>query len=313
MQVHERTSPFPRRLVPSVLTALLLQAATAHAAGDGAALARADSLYVAQDWNRAIEAYAAIVPGLPQDGLHWYRYGTSLLQAGRAAEAIPALERSESIGHNPQVMYNLACALAREKRDDEAIGWLSKATAAGFNQKGLLESDTDFAALRTHAQWPEILTAADRNARPCAFDELHRQLDFWVGDWDVVTPAGQPAGESHVDVILGTCVIFENWTGSQGMSGKSFNYIDPETHAWRQTWVTDKGNVHQYTGEFSDHAMRYRRETKDASGQTTLHKMTLFDLGPGHVRQLGESSTDGGKTWTTEYDLHYHRKATTAG
>jgi len=301
-------APFPLALACTSLVALLLQAVTTNAVVDEAILARADSLYVAQDWTHAVEAYAALVPDLPQDGLHWYRYGTSLLQAGRAAEAIPALEHSESIGHHPQVMYNLACALAREKRADEALEWLSKATAAGFSQKTLLESDSDFASLRTHDQWSAILSAADRNARPCAFDEQHRQLDFWVGDWDVATPAGQPAGESHVEVILGTCVIFENWTGFQGMTGKSFNFIDPETHAWHQTWVNDKGGVHDYDGEFSDHAMCYRRKTKDASGQITLHKMTLFDLEPGHVRQLGESSTDGGKTWTTTYDLHYHRK-----
>jgi len=36
--------------------------------------------------------------------------------------------------------------------------------------------------------------------------------------------------------------------------------------------------------------------------------MTLFPLEPGHVRQLGESSSDGGTTWSVQYDLHYFRR-----
>jgi tetratricopeptide (TPR) repeat protein len=286
---------------------LALQAPESHAGDDARALAHADSLYGAQAWPQAVAAYADVVPGRPQDGLHWYRYGTSLLQAGRAAEAIPALQHSESIGHNPRVMYNLACALVREHRNDEALDWLLAATAAGFDRPKLLETDADLAPLRSRARWGDVVAAAERNARPCAFDDRHRQLDFWIGDWDVVTAGDQPAGESHVEAILGTCVIFENWTGLQGMSGKSFNFIDPATDRWKQTWVNDKGGVQEYVGEFTGDAMCYRRETQDGSGPT-LWKMTLFDLEPGHVRQLGESSTDGGTTWTTQYDLHYHRK-----
>jgi hypothetical protein len=37
-------------------------------------------------------------------------------------------------------------------------------------------------------------------------------------------------------------------------------------------------------------------------------KMTFSKLGPDKVRQLGEMSTDGGKTWTVAYDLIYVRK-----
>jgi hypothetical protein len=39
----------------------------------------------------------------------------------------------------------------------------------------------------------------------------------------------------------------------------------------------------------------------------TLQKMTFFDQ-HGTVRQLGETSTDDGKTWTVAYDLVYTRK-----
>src|SRR5215813_9919828 len=48
----------------------------------------------------------------------------------------------------------------------------------------------------------------------------HRQLDFWVGDWDVVvharqTPDGPFAdakGRQHVESILGGCAVAETFS-----------------------------------------------------------------------------------------------------
>jgi hypothetical protein len=36
--------------------------------------------------------------------------------------------------------------------------------------------------------------------------------------------------------------------------------------------------------------------------------MTYTKLPRGEVRQFGENSADGGKTWTTSFDLIYARK-----
>ena len=37
-------------------------------------------------------------------------------------------------------------------------------------------------------------------------------------------------------------------------------------------------------------------------------RLTFFPVSANEVRQLGEASADGGKTWKTQYDLYYHRK-----
>jgi hypothetical protein len=39
-----------------------------------------------------------------------------------------------------------------------------------------------------------------------------------------------------------------------------------------------------------------------------IQRMTFHNLGPDKVRQHGENSNDGGKTWTTSFDLEYRRK-----
>ncbi len=151
---------------------------------------------------------------------------------------------------------------------------------------------------------------ADRKARPCAYSTEAQQLDFWIGDW-AVTSSGAPAGESHVEKILNECVIFENWTGARGLSGKSFNIWDGSHKEWRQTWVDSSGSLLEFHGAFGDKRMRFVAEAiqpgPDGQPQNTLQRMTFFDQA-GTVRQLGEQSTDGGKTWTVSYDLLYTRK-----
>ena len=44
---------------------------------------------------------------------------------------------------------------------------------------------------------------------PCEGSAVNRQLDFWVGEWDVYAPQGHQVGTSSVQRILGGCVIFE--------------------------------------------------------------------------------------------------------
>jgi hypothetical protein len=152
---------------------------------------------------------------------------------------------------------------------------------------------------------------SDRKARPCAYSPEARQLDFWIGDW-TVTANGSPAGESHVEKILNECVIFENWTGARGLSGKSFNIWDGTHKEWRQTWVDTSGSLLEFHGAFADRRMRFVAEAiqpgPDGQPQNTTQRMTFFDQ-EGTVRQLGEQSLDGGRTWSVSYDLLYTRKA----
>src|SRR6266436_5419916 len=46
-----------------------------------------------------------------------------------------------------------------------------------------------------------------------------------------------PAGDSHFELILGDCVVQENWTsaGTTGYSGKSYNIYNTALQRWRTT------------------------------------------------------------------------------
>jgi hypothetical protein len=54
--------------------------------------------------------------------------------------------------------------------------------------------------------------------------------------------------------------------------------------------------------------MRYVLERPMRNGGTLIRHMTFTPHGEGKVRQFSQASTDGGKTWNTEYDFLYVRK-----
>src|SRR6476620_5001814 len=79
-----------------------------------------------------------------------------------------------------------------------------------------------------------------RPPSPCKTTPEYRQFDFWVGEWAPQNKAGKTVGTSSIQLILGDCVIFENWNTSV-VSGKSFSLYDSTDGKWHQTWVTDRG------------------------------------------------------------------------
>ena len=142
---------------------------------------------------------------------------------------------------------------------------------------------------------------------PCSTTPEFRQLDFWLGEWDV-TSAGHTVATSKIERIIGDCVILENYTEPTGYSGKSFNFFDALLGKWRETWVDSTGGVSEFTGEFRNGAMQLSGETHRTDGGKILRKMLLSPAGVDRVRQFSEKSTDDGKTWMTAYDFLYVRK-----
>lgn len=296
------------RWLAGLLLAVVLSARGAMAAPPAATMAAGDSLYALGRFAEARAVYQAVAQREPQNGRAWYRTGLCSMGLKEYDRALTALTRSEAIGHNPTVMYNLACAHARLGQTDAAFDWLGKAISAGLPNPEQFTSDDDLAVLRGLPRYEELVTMAHRTQSPCSFRPEARQFDFWLGEWEVRNTAGQVAGHNVVQVLLNDCVLQENWTGSQGGSGKSVNFYNAGTGHWEQIWMDDKGSVTHYVGDLVENVMRFRNEAPGPAGQPTQNHLSFFPLAPDHVRQLAESSTDGGKTWTVVYDLHYFRQ-----
>ena len=130
-----------------------------------------------------------------------------------------------------------------------------------------------------------------------------RELDFWLGDWDVRN-GDETVATSRIERDALACVIRETYVQRDGYSGTSLSFHDPLLKRWRQTWVDSTGSVGEFVGEFSEGAMRFTGETHRADGMRIQRKMRLAP-DAGKVRQVSEASRDAGKTWAPHYDFTY--------
>ena len=269
----------------------------------------AGAAYQAGNWRAAAQAYEAITRREPGSGRAWYRMATSYAKLGNLDAAIPAYTKAEAIGQNPLVQFDLACAYARSGDKAKALDWLNKAAAGGFRSTERMKTDPALASLRGSDEFASLSKKVETNERPCQYDAAFRQFDFWVGDWQVKSPEGTPAGTNSITIENGQCWIHEHWVGTIGGAGESFNFYNSTTKKWHQTWVDDQGQVAEFDGDLRDGAMVMEGYRQGTNGSRIPARLTLTPRPDGTVRQLGENSSDGGKTWTTLYDLVYVRKA----
>ncbi len=264
------------------------------------------------EWANAVKAFEMITEEQPNNIGAWFQMGFALHSLKKYDKAIAAYNNVLNAGPTaigPLTMYNVACAYALKGESEVAFEWLSKSTEAGFNQVAQIKGDADLVALQSDKRFAAIVEQVDKNARPCAYNEKARELDFWVGDWNVYNQVGQLAGTNTIQNLLQDCVIHEQWSSPfTGFNGQSFSTYDPTIEKWRQTWVDNKGTTNLFVGEVVDGSMVFERESTDPEGNVTITQMIVTPMEDGKVHQVGQSSSDGGETWTVNYDLTYVQK-----
>jgi hypothetical protein len=154
---------------------------------------------------------------------------------------------------------------------------------------------------------------APATSPPCAAPE-YRQFDFWLGEWEVAGKGGQIVGHSRIESILLGCAIAEHWSSGAGGAndGKSYNLYNRELGRWEQFWVDAKGSRLMLSGGLVDGNMVLDARQERADPKTGIQKRERITWTPnadGSVRQLWESSSDEGKTWTVAFDGLYRRVA----
>lgn len=152
-----------------------------------------------------------------------------------------------------------------------------------------------------------------REAYPCEGEPGFLRLDFWVGAWDVYVQE-RKVGTNRIEKILHGCAILEHWASTGGGEGKSLFYYNHVTGKWKQVWVTQTATrpgglkEKELVEEFEDGGVRFQGEIPLQDGGTMLDRTTLTPLGNGRVRQVIETSRDGGKTWRAGFDAIYVRR-----
>jgi hypothetical protein len=148
-------------------------------------------------------------------------------------------------------------------------------------------------------------------APPCTSPE-HRQLDFWVGTWNVTNSKGEPAGINRIEKILDGCVLQENWQGQRGGQATSLSLYNAIDKKWQQMRVNSRGDVVFLAGGLREGKMEMTGTWTHRSGDVDHLKVTWEPLADDGVRQVMVSSSDGGKTWTTVFDDVSRRKPVAA-
>jgi hypothetical protein len=148
--------------------------------------------------------------------------------------------------------------------------------------------------------------ASTQPARPrpdCSAAE-HHQFDFWLGRWSV-TAAGKPAGTSHIESVMKGCAVLEHWSSAGGGHGTSLNFYDRRSKTWSQAWIDESGNALHLSGTFADGTMVLASAPRQTDAGVDVQRITWSKAGERNVRQVWESSSDGGKTWTVAFDGLY--------
>ena len=144
----------------------------------------------------------------------------------------------------------------------------------------------------------------------------YRQFDFWIGDWevfDVDNPSIKVArarvdnpsirvARARVEPILDGCVLQEDYQDTNGLKGRSFSIYDPSNKMWRQSWVTNRGQMLAIEGGLQAGEVVLAGVDRTVDGKQRLVRGTWKPVNGG-VRETARTSIDGGETWKPYFDL----------
>ncbi len=144
---------------------------------------------------------------------------------------------------------------------------------------------------------------------PCSSEE-YRQFDFWVGDWVVTGLDGSTLGTNLIEKSLNGCVLVENWLGSDGSIGRSFNMFFGNDGKWHQTWVDGNGGRLDLAGGWKKEKMVLSGSMPGRDGKPVMHEVSWTPQTDGTVRQHWRASKDRGKDWQDLFVGTYSRRST---
>lgn len=158
-----------------------------------------------------------------------------------------------------------------------------------------------------------LLAARGAAAQPTTYgcdSPESKQLDFWLGEWELSHVAdGKPVKSyNRITKILDGCAILEEFTGAPGskLNGKSLSTFDRATGQWKQTWTDNTASYLDFSGGIiDDRLMFWRKFTR--GGKDVWQRMLFQDVKADSFKWLWQSSNDAGTTWTTSWEIDYKR------
>ncbi len=146
--------------------------------------------------------------------------------------------------------------------------------------------------------------------RPAGCDAAeYRQLDFWLGDWEVfeADDPATPIARARIDAIAAGCGLYERYEQTDGLIGESILSFDAVRRVWQQTWITNYGSLMVIVGRFEDGALTLEGPVHLKDGSSSRQRIT-WTAEDGGVREAASISKDGGKTWAPAFDVVFRKR-----
>ena len=152
---------------------------------------------------------------------------------------------------------------------------------------------------------------------PCSAPEF-RQLDFWVGTWDLEFDNPDRSigkAENVISADYGGCVIVERFrqpgggTGGGDYLGTSYSIYDAPTKSWRQMWVDNGGSMFDLRGgpvTGQKHSFELINVEPRGAKQATM-RMIWEDVAKDRLVWRWQARQADG-TWTDSWVLRYRRR-----
>lgn len=134
-----------------------------------------------------------------------------------------------------------------------------------------------------------------QNQKPCDTD-LHKQFDFWEGDWNVYGPKGKLIGTNKIVKMHNRCVMQENWTSKVGPNrGTSYNYFDLSDSTWNQVWIDNTGFTLNLKGSYKNGSMVMKSKLVSGKKGDYFNRLSWIKNDDDTVTQVWEFVSTEGK------------------
>ncbi len=141
----------------------------------------------------------------------------------------------------------------------------------------------------------------------------YRQLDFWVGTWDLTWVDKESGdigqGSNVISRSLDGCVIEERFSGEDSMAlrGMSVSNYHRQKEEWRQLWLDNTGGYLPFTGgpDGEDFVLTLERP----EDLVPYRRMVWRNIAENSLDWHWQKSDDAGVTWEDIWVIRYVRRA----
>ncbi len=271
---------------------------------------QANQLYSAKNWNAAAPAFEAITRAEPSNALAWLRLGVSRHKLGQYTPAVEAYKHIESDPQvGPSALYREAASLAKLNGTRRRLHlWIKPSMPVWPSQARSSKMLTSL-----HCERNLVLKRSLRRLTPLharAFIVLNiANLISGLANGTLSPPKAiiRPEAAAFNPSLINAC-CWKTGLAVEAAPGKSFNHYDTSRKIWMQDWVDSQSNSIHFEGKLEDGVMSYYADSQKPDGTPIRRHLQFFKLDVDHVRQFSQQSSDGGKSWTPEYDFTYNRK-----